>query len=70
MTTMTSQRYRAQEPERPRWKSLVELASLWGLSRARARLVLESLVQSGRMEVRDLDRDRENDREYRVRPRR
>lgn len=47
---------RETEPRSPsgRWKSLGQLCELWGLSRARTRLVVNSLVRSGRMEVRDL----------------
>ena len=58
--------YRDQPPTRPRWKSLGQLAELWGLSRARTRTVLRGLVRSGRMEVRTLDRNRNEVREYRV----
>ena len=57
-----------QPPARPRWKSLGQLAELWGLSRARTRAVLKGLVQSGRMEVRTLERDRSEVREYRIVP--
>jgi DNA-binding transcriptional MocR family regulator len=37
---------------RPRWKSMEQLSDIWGLSRARTRLIVEALVRSGRMEER------------------
>jgi hypothetical protein len=63
---MTAECHRNEPPARPRWKSLDQLAELWGLSRARTRIVLRGLVRSGRMEVRCLRRNRHKEREYRV----
>ena len=64
--TMKTERHSDQEPARPRWRSLGQLAELWGLSRARTREVLQGLVGSGRMEVRTLRRNRHEEHEYRV----
>ena len=59
-----------RKARRERWKSLGQLADLWGLSRARTREVLRGLVRSGRMEVRTLEPDASEEvREYRVVPR-
>ena len=49
---------------RPRWKSVAQLSDIWGLSRARTRLIVRSLVRSGRMEARPL-KSKES-AEYRV----
>ena len=52
--------------QRPRWKSVDQLSDIWGLSRARTRLVLRALVQTGRMEERDGEPARITAHEYRV----
>ena len=52
-------------PKRPRWKSVDQLSDLWGMSRARTRLVVQALVRSGRMESRP-GHDTDHTQEYRV----
>jgi|GEM_PF-2415492 len=48
------------------WRSLGQLCELWGLSRARTRLVVDALVRSGPMEVRQLDEPADHRRLYRT----
>ena len=56
-----------RKARRGRWKSLGQLADLWGLSRGRTREVLRGLVRSGRMEVRTAERDASEEiQQYRV----
>jgi hypothetical protein len=63
---MTNKRQTEAPPLRGRWRSLGQLCELWGLSRARTRQVVEALVKSGRMEVRQLEAPEEHRRLYRA----
>lgn len=49
-----------------RWRSLGQLSEMWGLSRARTRLVINMLLQSGRMEFRQRPAPEEHRRLYRA----
>jgi hypothetical protein len=51
---------------RGQWRSLGQLCEMWGLSRARTRLVVDALVRSERMEVRHLPAPEEHKVLYRA----
>lgn len=51
---------------RGRWRSLGQLCEMWGLSRARTRLVVDALVSAERMEVRQLPAPEEHKFLYRA----
>ncbi|NNC87913.1 MAG: hypothetical protein HKN82_05570 [Akkermansiaceae bacterium] len=53
---------------RSRWKSIEQLADLWGLSRARTSKIVQILVRTGRMEARP-GTESAADQEFRVLPR-
>ena len=53
-----------QRPGHPGWRSIGQLSDLWGLSRMRTSLVVENLVESGRMEMRRVSRSCDHRREY------
>lgn len=64
--TMTENHQTQQRFLRGKWRTIGQLGELWGLSRARTRLVVDALVKSGRMEVRQRPAPEEHRRFYRA----